>query len=155
VHHPPRRRPLPPALPALAAALALAACRVDAPVNPFPPPTLNGIVVSPARSEVQVGDTVRLNAIGTLSGLLGAFSFVPLDGAPWAVSDPAVARVEPLPTRPPTDSTRRAEALVRGLQPGTVRVTVSALGIEGSAEVRVAPGPAGARGARLVAPERP
>jgi hypothetical protein len=86
---------------------------------------------------VEVGDTVRLDASGSVSGLIGIFSYAPILDAVWSVSDPSIARLELLPPPPPEDSYPHARVLVHGLQPGKVTVSAQSHGIHGSAEVRV------------------
>ena len=86
---------------------------------------------------VEVGDTIRLNASGSVSGLIGIFSYAPILDAEWSVSDPLIARLELLPPPPPEDSFPQARVLVRGLKPGKVTVSAQSQGIRGSAEVRV------------------
>jgi hypothetical protein len=86
---------------------------------------------------VQVGDTTRLSVLGRVGGLLGLFSYDRVLDATWRSSDPGIARVEKLPPVPPADSTTPAQVLVRGVAPGTARVTAAARGIVGSIEVRV------------------
>jgi hypothetical protein len=88
---------------------------------------------------VEVGDTVRLDASGSVSGLIGIFSYAPILDAEWSVSDPLIARLIAVPPPPPEDSFPRAHVLVRGLQPGKVTVFAQSHGIRGSAEVRVIP----------------
>lgn len=88
---------------------------------------------------VEIGDTVRLTATGSVDGLLGIFSYDPLLDAVWAVSDPTIARVEPLPPPPPEDSFPQARTLIRGRRLGSVQVTASARGVTGDATVRVIP----------------
>ena len=86
---------------------------------------------------VEVGDTIRLEASGSVSGLIGIFSYAPVLDAEWSVSNPLVAKLIPLPPPPPEDSFPRARVLVRGLQPGKDTVFAQSHGIRGSAEVRV------------------
>jgi hypothetical protein len=88
---------------------------------------------------VEVADTVRLTASGNVSGVLGLLTYDPVLDAQWAVADPTVARLEPLPPPPPEDSFPMARTLVRGLRPGTTRVTATARGKTGEATVRVFP----------------
>jgi hypothetical protein len=96
---------------------------------------LTGIGVS--GGIVEVGDTVRLDAMGSVDGILGLFSYDPVLDAKWSISDPGIARLETLPPPPPADSFPRAQVLVHGLQPGNVTVSAKARGISGFAEVRV------------------
>lgn len=86
---------------------------------------------------VEVGDTIRLEASGSVSGLIGIFSYAPVLDAEWSVSNPLVARLITLPPPPPEDSFPRARILVQGLQLGKVTVTAQSHGIRGSADVRV------------------
>jgi hypothetical protein len=86
---------------------------------------------------VEVGDTVRLEASGSVSGLIGLFSYAPVLDAEWSVSDPLVAKLVTLPPPPPEDSFPRARILVQGVKPGTVAVSAQSHGIRGSADVRV------------------
>ncbi len=88
---------------------------------------------------VEVDDTLRLEASGSVSGLIGIFSYAPVLDAEWSVSNPLVVRLIALPPPPPEDSFPRARILVRGLQPGNVTVSVQSHGIRGGAEVRVIP----------------
>jgi hypothetical protein len=86
---------------------------------------------------VEVGDTVRLEASGSVSGLIGLFSYAPVLDAEWSVSDPLVAKLVTLPPPPPEDSFPRARILVQGMKPGTAAVSAQSHGIRGSADVRV------------------
>jgi hypothetical protein len=88
---------------------------------------------------VEVGDTVRLTATGSVDGLIGIFSYDRLLDARWAVSDPTIAQLQPLPPPPPEDSSTTAQTLIRGQRPGTAQVTATARGITGEATVRVIP----------------
>jgi hypothetical protein len=86
---------------------------------------------------VEVGDTIRLDASGSVTGLIGLLAYDPVLDAKWSVSDPLIGKLEALPPPPPEDSFPHASVLVRGLQPGRVTVFAQARGITGSAEVRV------------------
>jgi hypothetical protein len=88
---------------------------------------------------VEVGDTIRLEASGSVGGLIGIFSYAPVLDAEWSVSDPLVAKLMTLPPPPPEDSFPRARILVQGVQPGKVTVSAQSHGIRGSADVRVVP----------------
>lgn len=88
---------------------------------------------------VEVGDTIRLTAAGDVDGLVGMFSYDPVLDARWAVSDPGTAQLVPLPPPPKDDSFPMARTLVRGVRPGTVRVSAMARGTSGEADVRVVP----------------
>ena len=86
---------------------------------------------------VEVGDTIRLGDTGSVSGLMGIFSYAPILDAEWSVSDPLVAKLITLPPPPPEDSFPQARILVQGVKPGTVSVSAQSHGIRGSADVRV------------------
>jgi hypothetical protein len=88
---------------------------------------------------VEVGDTVRLSATGSVDGIIGIFSYDRLLDARWAISDPKIAQLQPLPLPPQQDSSTPTQTLVRGLRPGTVTVTASARGLSGNAPFRVIP----------------
>src|SRR5688500_19003092 len=93
--------------------------------------TCSHYLVSMRGSAVQVGDTTRLSVLGRVDGLFGLFSYDRVLDATWRSSDPGIARVEKLPPPSRTDSTTPAQVLVRGVAPGTARVTAAARGIVG------------------------
>jgi hypothetical protein len=121
----------------LAAALVPAAC-ADLTGLDFVGGHLTGIAVDQG-AIVEVGDTVRLTAMGAVDGLIGIFSYDRLLDARWAVSDPAIAQLQLLPPPPPEDSSTFAQVLIRGVKPGTAHVTATARGFTGAATVRVIP----------------
>jgi hypothetical protein len=86
---------------------------------------------------VEVGDTIRLDASGHVSGLIGIFSYAPVLDAMWSVSDPLIAKLITLPPPPPEDSFPRAQILVQGVQVGKATISAQSHGIRGSADVRV------------------
>lgn len=88
---------------------------------------------------VEVGDTTRLTAYGNVEGIAALFSYARILDAVWNTSDAAIARVEPLPPPPPEDSTSTTRTLVRGVRPGTARITATSGGITGEVPVRVIP----------------
>jgi hypothetical protein len=106
-------------------------------------PTLEGISVWAVRSDggpdsnvVAVGDTLRVAAAGKVGGVVGLFTYDRLLDAAWSTSHPSVATVEPrLP--PAGDSTTTAQAVVRGLRPGVLRVRAAARGKLGELQLRV------------------
>ena len=126
------RRIIPPAV-----ALALTAC-ADLTGLDFVGGHLTSISVDHG-AIVEVGDTVRLSATGSVDGLIGLFSYDRLLDASWAISDPTIAQLQPLPPPPPEDSSTPTRTLVRGRRPGTVTVTATARGLSGEAPVRVIP----------------
>jgi hypothetical protein len=88
---------------------------------------------------VEVGDTVRLSATGSVDGIIGLLSYDRLLDASWAISDPTIAQLQLLPPPPPQDSSTPTRTMVRGRRPGTVTVTATARGLSGEAPVRVIP----------------
>lgn len=88
---------------------------------------------------VEVGDTVRVTAMGEVGGIVGMWSYDPVLDARWAISDQTIARLESLPLPTPEDSFPRARTLIRGARPGSARVTATARRVVGEAIVRVIP----------------
>ena len=78
-------------------------------------------------STVQVGDTIRLSASGSPSGLIGFLFLDPIRDGKFTVSDATIAAIVPL-IPPPGDTTSVASVRVQGLKVGSVQVTVSARG---------------------------
>jgi len=79
-------------------------------------------------SQVQVGDTIRLSAEGSVSGLVGILFYDRILDGRFSASDTTIATI--LPFIPlPTDSTSVASVLVEGRKVGTVQIKVSARGI--------------------------
>ncbi len=110
----------------LAGTALLAACNLD----------LTGIAGGPmgverisltGPSTVQVGDTIRLSASGSPSGLIGFLFLDPIRDGKFTVSDATTAAIVPL-IPPPGDTTSVASVRVQGLKVGSVQVTVSARG---------------------------
>ncbi len=119
---------------AFAAALSLIACG-----NSTGPIIDSGRLVSIGiygDSSVQIGDTVRLKALGNVSGLIGIFTYDRLLDAVWTVSDPRVVSI--VTVKPVAgDTTASSAVILTGLRQGTVQVTATARGVQGSATVRV------------------
>lgn len=90
-------------------------------------------------SSVQVGDTIRLTALGHVAGVVGILGLDRLPDATWNASDPSVVRLTPVPV--PASDTAYAEAVVGGVTTGVAQITVSARGVSGSHAVRVVAGP--------------
>lgn len=131
-------RPLRPVLP-LAATFLLSGCG-DLTGLDFLSTRLVSITISADQGPiVEVSDTIRLTAYGNVEGIAALFSYAPILDAIWATSDATIARIEPLPPPPPEDSFPSARTLVRGMRPGTARVTASSGGITGEVSVRVIP----------------
>jgi len=78
-------------------------------------------------STMQVGDTIRLSASGSPSGLIGFLLLDPIRDGKFTVSDATIAAIVPL-IPPPGDTTSVASVRVQGLKIGSVQVTVSARG---------------------------
>lgn len=124
----------------LAAALCLSACSAPTGLDFLGGGRLQSITLSASGGPVvEVGDTIRLTAIGTVDGLVGLFHYAPILDAVWATTDPSVARLEALPAPPPDDPAPSARTLVRGIAPGTARVSASSGGVTGEVPVRVLP----------------
>lgn len=131
-----------PRLVALAAALTVSTigCRGSI-TNPYGDQgRLTSIEVGGPTTTVQVGDTIRLTAIGRVSGVVGVFAVDRLADALWTVSDASLAQLTPIPAAPNND-TSYAQAFVKGIAPGTVLVTVSARGLSSSISLSVKPVP--------------
>ncbi|HKG93073.1 MAG TPA: hypothetical protein VKA84_14310 [Gemmatimonadaceae bacterium] len=100
---------------------------------------LTSVAVGPMHGVVEVGDTLRMGAAGSVDGLLGLLFYDRLLDAAWSSRDSGTVRLVPVPPPPPTDSESVAQVLVRGVSPGLATVTATARGISGSATVRVIP----------------
>jgi hypothetical protein len=99
---------------------------------------LTSIDVSAPVTTFQVGDTVRLTAIGHVSGVLGVIAIDRLTGATWTASDASLVQLTVIPAAPGND-TSYAQAIVRGTAPGTTLVTVSAREVSASVSLHVTP----------------
>lgn len=103
---------------------------------------LVAIEVYPAAGEpaiVEVGDTLRLSALGRGAGLLALFNYDRLLDATWRTGHSDLIRVDLLPLPPSQDSTTTTRAIVHGRAPGVATVAVSARQVTGSIDVRVIP----------------
>jgi hypothetical protein len=89
-------------------------------------------------STVQVGDTIRLSASGSPTGLIGFLLLDPIRDGQFTVSDATIAAIVPL-IPPPGDTTSVASVRVQGLKVGSVQVTVSARGKSATHPVEVTP----------------
>jgi hypothetical protein len=78
-------------------------------------------------STVLVGDTIRLSASGSVTGVIGFLLIDPIRDGTFTVSDATIAAIVPL-IPPPGDTTSVASVRVQGLKGGSVQVTVSARG---------------------------
>ena len=79
-------------------------------------------------SQVQVGDTIRLSAEGSVSGIVGILFYDRILDGRFSASDTTIATILPF-IPPPTDSTSVASVLVEGRKIGTVQIKVSARGV--------------------------
>jgi hypothetical protein len=89
-------------------------------------------------STVQVGDTIRLTASGSVTGFVGFLFLDPIRDGKFTVSDSTVAAIVPL-IPPPGDTTSFASVRVEGLKSGSVQVTVRARGKSQTHSVEVTP----------------
>jgi hypothetical protein len=87
-------------------------------------------------SQVQVGDTIRLSAEGSVSGIVGLLFYDRILDGRFSASDTTIATILPF-IPPPSDSTSVASVLVEGRKVGTVQIKVSARGITGTHRVDV------------------
>jgi hypothetical protein len=85
---------------------------------------------------VAVGDTIRLSAHGTVTGLIGLLFYDPIRDGRFSVSDPTVAAITPF-NPPASDTVSSSSVRVKGLRVGTVEITVSARGKRGTHSVEV------------------
>ncbi len=93
-------------------------------------------------STVQVGDTVRLTASGSVTGIIGLLVIDPIRDGSFTVSDATIAAI--VPFNPPAgDTTSFASVRVQGLKSGRVEVTVRARGKSDTHPVDVMLTPAG------------
>ena len=92
-------------------------------------------------SQVQVGDTVRLSAMGSVSGIIGLLAYDRILDGRFTASDTTIATILPF-TPPPNDTTSFTSVRVEGRKVGTVQITVSARGISETHLVDVIAGPA-------------
>ena len=79
-------------------------------------------------SQVQVGDTIRLSAEGSVSGLVGILFYDRILDGRFSASDTTIATILPF-IPPPGDSTSVASVRVQGRKVGTVQIKVSARGL--------------------------
>jgi uncharacterized protein YjdB/alpha-tubulin suppressor-like RCC1 family protein len=92
---------------------------VEAPTTPIPTPKIISLGVTPAKSDLHVGDTMQLTATPRAAGGTAAGGRVT-----WNSSDPAVATVS-------------ATGLVTALAPGATTITATCDGVNGSAQITV------------------
>ena len=108
-------------------ALSLAGCTFPTGSLDIAGGRLTGINIS-GDTAVAVGDSTRLSAIGSVTGLVGLFSYDPLSDARWSTSNAAVVSVRSIPPSA-NDTFPAARVLVQGMNAGTATITVSARGI--------------------------
>jgi hypothetical protein len=113
----------------------LAGCNLDVTGVGGGPTGLENISLT-GPSTVQVGDTIRLSASGSPSGLIGFLFLDPIRDGKFTVSDATIAAIVPL-IPPPGDTTSVASVRVQGLKIGSVQVTVSARGKSATHPVEV------------------
>ena len=89
-------------------------------------------------STVQVGDTIRLIASGSVTGIIGLLVIDPIRDGSFTVSDATIAAI--VPFNPPAgDTTSFASVRLQGLKSGRVDVTVRARGKSDTHPVDVTP----------------
>ena len=122
----------------LAGALVLmAACMPDFSRVAGGPTGLDKISLT-GPSTVQVGDTIRLIASGSVTGIIGLLVIDPIRDGSFTVSDATIAAI--VPFNPPAgDTTSFASVRLQGLKSGRVDVTVRARGKSDTHPVDVTP----------------
>lgn len=86
-------------------------------------------------SLVMLGGIARMQATGSVGGLLGMFSYDPLADAQWSTENASIATVTP--DAEAGGELQAARATVRGVKVGTTSITVSARGFSASQRIRV------------------
>lgn len=121
----------------LASTAAVAGCNLDLAGVPGGPTQLGKISLT-GPSTVQVGDTIRLTASGSVTGLIGFFLIDPIRDGKFTVSDSTIAAIVPF-NPPPGDTTSFASVRVDGLKCGSIQVTVSTRGKSATHAIQVTP----------------
>ena len=121
----------------LVATVLMMGCNVDLTGLAGGPTELDKISLS-GPSTVQVGDTIRLTASGSVTGFVGFLFLDPIRDGKFTVSDSTVAAIVPL-IPPPGDTTSFSSVRVEGLKSGSVQVTVRARGKSQTHSVEVTP----------------
>ena len=106
--------------------MLMAGCNLDLAGAAGGPTELDKISLT-GPSTVQVGDTIRLTASGSVTGLIGILVLDPIRDGSFSVSDSTIASIVPF-NPPPGDTTSFASVRVKGLKVGNVQVTVRARG---------------------------
>jgi hypothetical protein len=87
-------------------------------------------------STVPVGDTIRLTATGSVTGLIGYLLIDRIPDGKFTVSDSTIAAIVPF-NPAPGDTTSFASVRVEGVKSGTAQVTVRARGKSDTHAVQV------------------
>lgn len=119
------------------ATMLMAGCNLDFTGVAGGPTGLDKISLT-GPSMVQVGDTIRLTASGSVTGLVGFLLIDPIRDGSFTVSDVTIAAIVPF-NPPPGDTTSFASVRVEGLKSGRVQVTVSARGKSDTHSIDVTP----------------
>jgi hypothetical protein len=131
--HGPRTRT--PLFPFVLAAFLMTGCQVDRAMGSSLDIAGGGLTGIDLRGDslVMLGNITRMQATGSVGGLLGMFSYDLLNDARWSTADASVATVTPdAPV-----AGEPAAATVRGISLGTTYITVSARGFSATQRVRV------------------
>ncbi len=92
---------------------------VEAPTTPIPSPKIISLAVTPAKSDLHVGDTMQLTATPRAAGGTSAGGRVS-----WKSSDSAIATIS-------------AAGLVTALAPGATAITATCEGVNGTSQITV------------------
>jgi hypothetical protein len=117
--------------------MLMAGCNLDLAGAAGGPTGLDKISLT-GPSTVQVGDTIRLTASGSVTGLIGILVLDPIRDGIFSVSDSTIAAIVPF-NPPPGDTTSFASVRVKGLKAGGVQVTVRARGKSDTHSIVVTP----------------
>jgi hypothetical protein len=117
--------------------MLMAGCKLDFAAATGGATELDRISLS-GPSTVQVGDTIRLTASGSVTGLAGLLFLDPIRDGEFSVSDATIASILPF-NPPPGDTTSLASVRVKGLKAGSVQVTVRARGKSDTHSIAVTP----------------
>lgn len=120
------------------AIMLMTACNLDL-AGAAGGPTGLGKISLTGPSTVQVGDTIRLTASGTVTGPVGFLLIDPIRDGIFTVSNATIATIVPF-NPPPGDTTSFASVRVEGVKAGSVQVTVRARGKSDTHSIEVTSG---------------
>jgi hypothetical protein len=119
------------------ATVLLAGCNLDLAGVAGGPTGLDKISLT-GPSTMQVGDTIRLTASGSVTGPVGFLLIDPVRDGSFGVSDATIVAIVPF-NPPPGDTISFASVRVEGLKSGRVQVTVRARGKSDTHSIDVTP----------------